>query len=67
VEECARRDSKGLYARARDGELTGLTGVDAPYEPPRAPDIELTPQLDAQAAAGAVLDALGERLREVTF
>ena len=34
--ECARRDPKGLYARARDGHLTGLTGWDAPYEPPPA-------------------------------
>ena len=34
VEECARRDPKGLYARARAGRLTGLTGESAPYEPP---------------------------------
>ena len=34
VDECARRDPKGLYARARAGEIKGFTGVDAPYEPP---------------------------------
>ena len=34
--ECARRDPKGLYARARSGDITGLTGWDAPYEPPQA-------------------------------
>src|SRR5437870_11429584 len=34
VEECARRDVKGLYAKAFDGELTGFTGVYDPYEPP---------------------------------
>jgi adenylyl-sulfate kinase len=62
--ECVRRDPKGLYARARSGELTGLTGVDAPYEPPRAPEIELTPEMDVQAAAEAVLAALDERLSE---
>jgi bifunctional enzyme CysN/CysC len=39
--ECERRDPKGLYARARAGELCGFTGVDAPYEPPPAPDLEL--------------------------
>ncbi|MDF8263294.1 adenylyl-sulfate kinase [Luteipulveratus flavus] len=39
--ECARRDVKGLYARARAGELTGLTGVDDPYEEPQAPDLRL--------------------------
>ena len=36
VEECARRDPKGLYARARAGRLPGLTGESAPYEPPRS-------------------------------
>ena len=65
AEECARRDPKGLYARAHSGELTGLTGVDAPYEPPHAPEIELTPEMDVQSATDAVLDALGERLREM--
>ena len=39
VAECERRDPKGLYARARAGELKGLTGVDAPYEPPENPDL----------------------------
>jgi adenylylsulfate kinase-like enzyme len=66
-DECARRDPKGLYARAQTGELTGLTGVDAPYEPPRAPELELTPELDAEAAAGATLDALRERQRQMGY
>jgi adenylyl-sulfate kinase len=39
LEECERRDPKGLYARARAGELRGFTGVDDPYEPPEAPDV----------------------------
>jgi bifunctional enzyme CysN/CysC len=39
VQTCAARDPKGLYARAARGELTGLTGVDAPYEPPAAPEV----------------------------
>lgn len=43
VEECERRDPKGLYARARRGELKGFTGVDDPYEPPACPDLELRP------------------------
>ena len=37
--ECERRDPKGLYARARAGELTGMTGVDDPYEAPVAPEL----------------------------
>lgn len=59
AEECARRDPKGLYARARSGHLSGLTGVDAPYEPPRAPELELTPDMDVEQATAAVLSALG--------
>jgi adenylyl-sulfate kinase len=39
LEECERRDPKGLYARARAGELKHLTGVDDPYEPPLDPDV----------------------------
>jgi bifunctional enzyme CysN/CysC len=39
LEECERRDPKGLYARARSGEIRGLTGVDDPYEPPTAPEL----------------------------
>jgi adenylyl-sulfate kinase len=49
---CEERDPKGLYARARAGELTGLTGVDDPYEPPPSPDLHLTPApLGDQVAA----------------
>jgi bifunctional enzyme CysN/CysC len=39
LEECEARDPKGLYARARAGELRGMTGVDDPYEPPESPDV----------------------------
>ncbi|HEV7584966.1 MAG TPA: adenylyl-sulfate kinase [Solirubrobacteraceae bacterium] len=41
LELCEERDPKGLYARARAGELSGLTGVGAPYEPPSEPDLVL--------------------------
>jgi bifunctional enzyme CysN/CysC len=41
LEVCERRDPKGLYARARAGELAGLTGVGAPYERPASPDLVL--------------------------
>ncbi len=52
IEECERRDPKGLYAKARVGEITGFTGVDDPYEPPDRPDVVLRPahgEPDAQA------------------
>jgi len=39
--ECERRDPKGLYARARAGQLPHMTGVDDPYEPPQQPELEL--------------------------
>jgi bifunctional enzyme CysN/CysC len=38
---CEQRDPKGLYARARAGRLAGMTGVDAPYEPPRSPAVRI--------------------------
>lgn len=44
LEVCEARDPKGLYARARAGELRGLTGVDDPYEEPLAPDLVLRPR-----------------------
>ncbi|MGL4490740.1 MAG: adenylyl-sulfate kinase, partial [Rhizobiaceae bacterium] len=41
IEECAARDPKGLYAKAKRGELKNFTGIDAPYEAPSAPEIHL--------------------------
>ena len=49
---CEQRDPKGLYAKARAGELTGMTGIDDPYEPPLTPELTLTPgPLPDQVAA----------------
>jgi bifunctional enzyme CysN/CysC len=59
VDECARRDPKGLYARARAGEIKGFTGVDAPYEPPEAPDLHIrTAEVDVEAAVEQIIAAL---------
>jgi len=41
IEECERRDVKGLYKKARAGEIKDFTGVNAPYEAPDAPDVEI--------------------------
>ena len=57
--ECERRDPKGLYARARAGELPGLTGIDAPYEEPGTADIEITGDEPIAAAAARLLERLG--------
>ncbi len=57
--ECERRDPKGLYARARAGELRGLTGVDAPYEPPDNADLVLdTAGADIEELVAQVLEVL---------
>ncbi|OPX08084.1 adenylyl-sulfate kinase [Mycobacterium sp. AT1] len=58
VEECEKRDPKGLYAKARSGELKGLTGVDAPYEPPENADLVLD-------TAGADIDDMVAEVIEV--
>ncbi len=57
--ECQARDPKGLYARARAGELSGLTGVDAPYEPPEGAELVIRPDRSPAQAAEQVADALG--------
>ncbi len=60
IELCEQRDPKGLYAKARAGELTGFTGVDDPYEAPEAPELVLTPADGSPAAmAEKVLALLG--------
>ena len=62
LQECERRDPKGLYARARAGELKGLTGVDAPYEPPEHPDLVLDTSTDIDTLVGQVLEVLKRAL-----
>jgi bifunctional enzyme CysN/CysC len=51
--ECEHRDPKGLYAKARRGELKDFTGIDSPYEPPPAPEVHLQ---TASAEAAALAD-----------
>ena len=57
LEVCEARDPKGLYAKARAGELTGFTGIDDPYEPPEYPDLLLR-DLDVDEAAAIVVERL---------
>ncbi len=62
VEECAKRDPKGLYARARAGELKGLTGFDAPYEAPENPDLVLdTTGADIDKLVAQVIELLNRK------
>ena len=61
VEECERRDTKGLYAKARSGMLKNFTGIDSPYEVPEAPEIHLnTAAMAAEDCAARVFSKLGE-------
>ncbi|HVC62922.1 MAG TPA: adenylyl-sulfate kinase [Acetobacteraceae bacterium] len=62
VDECRRRDPKGLYRRADAGQLRNFTGVDAPYEPPQDPEIRLrTLELAPEALAEQVVQELRRR------
>jgi adenylyl-sulfate kinase len=55
---CQERDPKGIYARVRAGEVRGVTGVDAPYEPPRDPDVRVRGgECSPEHAAAEILDA----------
>jgi bifunctional enzyme CysN/CysC len=57
--EAEKRDTKGLYAKARAGELKNFTGLDSPYEAPEAPEIRIdTTELSAEQAADAIVEAL---------
>jgi len=63
VEECARRDVKGLYEKAFRGEIKEFTGVSDPYEPPSAPELELdTEDETPEESAGKVLAYVEEKL-----
>lgn len=62
-EECARRDPKGLYARAKRGEIKNFTGIDSLYEPPESPEIHLrTAEAGPEACVETVLQYLRLRL-----
>ena len=62
LEVCEQRDPKGLYARARAGEITGMTGVDAPYQPPAQPDLVLHSSKETvEAAVERVMQTLAAR------
>lgn len=59
LEECERRDTKGLYAKVRRGELKNFTGIDSPYEAPENPEIHLlTTDMSASACVDFILQAI---------
>jgi bifunctional enzyme CysN/CysC len=61
LEDCERRDPKGLYAKARAGEITHFTGIDSPYQRPKNPDLRLTPERSLDELAQQVIDLIESR------
>ena len=56
------RDPKGLYAKARRGELANFTGIDSPYEPPEDPEVRIdTSVSSAEDAANQIIETLRQR------
>jgi adenylylsulfate kinase len=61
VDECAKRDVKGLYEKAFKGEITGFTGVDDPYEAPESPELVVnTEEHEPEGSARLIVDKLEE-------
>ena len=64
LDECERRDVKGLYKKARAGEIKNMTGISAPYEAPVNPDIEIvTDHQDVDTSVQTILDFIIQKLK----
>lgn len=67
LEECERRDVKGLYEKARNGEITQFTGIDDPYEEPENPELDIdTTNLTVDEAVQQVLDYLSSKAEQTS-
>jgi adenylylsulfate kinase len=63
LDECERRDVKGLYKKAREGEIKNMTGISAPYEAPQNPDLEIdTVEESVDESVNKILKLLEKRL-----
>ena len=64
LKECERRDVKGLYKKARKGEIKNFTGIDAPFEAPLKPSLEIkTEEQDPDEAVQQILDLLQKKIK----
>ncbi len=64
VEECERRDVKGLYKKARAGEIKNMTGISAPYEAPENPDVEINTETETvDQAVKKIIDYIKPKLQ----
>ena len=65
LEECERRDVKGLYKKAREGKIKNMTGISAPYEIPQNPDLEIdTVKESVEESVDKIINYLEKRLYE---
>ncbi|WP_179344631.1 adenylyl-sulfate kinase [Winogradskyella ursingii] len=64
LEECERRDVKGLYKKARSGEIKNMTGISAPYETPEQPDVEIRTEAESvEEAVEKIMKTIAEKLK----
>jgi adenylylsulfate kinase len=64
IEICEKRDVKGLYKKARAGEIKGFTGIDSPYEVPRNPAVEIrTDKLTVEESSKMILDKINPMIQ----
>jgi len=64
IEKCEERDVKGLYKKARQGEIKNFTGISAPYEAPDSPDIEIkTEQLTIEESVNKIVESITKKLK----
>ncbi|MDT7830210.1 adenylyl-sulfate kinase [Pricia sp. S334] len=62
LEECERRDVKGLYKKARKGEIKNMTGISAPYEKPKAPTVKIDQDQSVQEAVNLIFAEIKNKL-----
>ena len=63
LEVCEQRDVKGLYAKARRGEISNMTGISAPYEAPKQPTVEVTEKLSIEESVEFIYNAIKSNLK----
>lgn len=63
IDECERRDVKGLYKKAREGEIKNMTGISAPYEAPEMPDVEIkTKEMTIEESSDLIIKHINDKL-----
>ncbi|MBN4061942.1 adenylyl-sulfate kinase, partial [Bacteroidales bacterium AH-315-I05] len=63
LEICEQRDTKGLYAKARNGEIKDFTGISAPFEEPKSPDFELNTNEAEEESVNSLLEFILPKIK----